>query len=84
MQKNVRIVIDANQELSFQFQILLNEADDNIIIIGTARDHKIRKVWTLFIVKVIIEIIDNGTPPSAIANDLESACRLISPSEKIK
>ena len=42
--ENILIVIDENQEFSFQLQLLFNEADNNAVRIGTARDHRNRKV----------------------------------------
>ena len=81
--EKIRIMIDEKEELVRELNMLYSEKEVNDANIETMRDHKNRKAWPLFIVKVIIKILDNGTPPSAIAKNLVSTCMLICPNAKI-
>ena len=78
----IKIMLDEKEELSFELQLLCTEIEHDAFSIGTERDHKNRKVWPKAIVKIMIEMLDNGTPPSGIASNLESACRFICPNVK--
>ena len=40
-------------------------------------DHKNRKAWPLLVLKIIIELLVNGTLPIAVYRNLESTCRII-------
>ena len=81
--ETIRIILDQKKELSFQLQLLFTEIEDNTVSIGIEKDHRNRKVWTIVVIKIIIEMIDNSVPSSAIANNLESTCRLLCPNVKI-
>ena len=81
--ETIKIMLNESEELNYELNLLYAENELNDIKIQTEKDHKNRNAWPLFIVKVIIEMLDNGTPPSAISKNLESTCRLICPTIKI-
>ena len=82
--ETIEIINERNEELSFQLQLSLTEAENNTKTIERERDHKGRKVWPLVVMKIIVEMLVNGTLPSAFCNNLESTCRLTCPNVEIK
>ena len=82
--ETIEITNERNEELSFQLQLSLTEAENNAKTIERERDHKGRKVWPLVVMKIIVEMLVNGTLPSAVCKNLESTCRLTCPNVEIK
>ena len=79
----IKIMNDEKNELSFQLQLELTEAENNTTVIQRERDHRNRKPWPLLVLNIIIEILDNGTLPSAVSKNLKHVCRLMCPDVKI-
>ena len=79
----IKMINDEKNELSFQLQLKLTEAENNTTVIQRECDRKNRKAWTLLATKIIIEMLNNGTLPLVIAKNLESVCRLMCPNPNL-
>ena len=55
----------------------LSESEQHTIVIQRELDVKGRKSWTLSHLKIMIEMLVNGTPPTDVVNNLEITIRLI-------
>ena len=75
---------DENKELSFQLEVTLTEAEQNVTKIELERDDKNRKAWPSLFAKIMIKMLVNGTPPSAASKNLESTMRLMCPNANVK
>ena len=55
------------------------EEEENITTIYRECDflNRNRKAWLLLVMKVVIEMLVNGTAPSAMVKNLESALRIV-------
>ena len=80
IEKNVKIKLlnDANETLEFNMQLHLTEQENNVTVIGREKTANY-EACPLVVMKVTIEMLVNGTKPSAVAKNLESTIRLVCP-----
>ena len=71
----MQIVTEENDTLQFNLELKLTDDENNKLVIKRELDKNKRKVWPLVVVKVIIEMLVNGTRPSAVVKNLECAFR---------
>ena len=66
----MQIVTEENDTLQFNLELKLTDDENNKLVIKRELDKNKRKVWPLVVVKVIIEMLVNGTRPSAVVKNL--------------
>ena len=56
----------------------------NTKVIRRELDKNNKLTWPLFVVKIICELLDHGTPPSAVSKNLHSIVSLLCPEVEIE
>ena len=74
----IKLLNDANETLEFNMQLYLTKQENNVTVIGREKTANY-KAYPLVVMKVMIEILVNGTKPSAVAKNLESTICLVCP-----
>ena len=76
--------MDKNEGLSFQLELTLTEADQKTTIIKREKDDRNRESWPSLAIKIIIEMLVNINPPSAVNKNIESTVRLVCPQADVR
>ena len=79
LKERIKILTADNKELQFQMQLQLTESERNVASIKRELDEKNRLTWPLIMIKVIIEMLTNGAPPSAVCKNIEIVMRMLCP-----
>ena len=84
MHCNYQNVSEQNEELQFQMILSLTEAEMNATVIKRECNEKNNLVWPLLVVKVVTEMLVNGTALHAVAKNIESTVRSTCPTVAIE
>ena len=77
------MITEEKEELEHQMKIFVSKLEQDTLAMQRERDIRGRKSWPLFLLKIMIETLENGAPVTAVAKNLESAIRLIFPRVEI-